>query len=89
MNQQLSMKTLLDSLKEKKIIKTEKVYNSMLKVDRKDFINKDPYEDLPQNINYNATISAPHMHAYALEYLSDYLIPNSHILDIGSGSGYL
>ena len=29
------------------------------------------------------------MHAYALEYLSDYLIPNSHILDIGSGSGYL
>ena len=89
MNQQLSMKTLLDSLKEKKIIKTEKVYNSMLKVDRKDFINKDPYEDLPQNINYNATISAPHMHAYALEYLLDYLIPNSHILDIGSGSGYL
>ena len=89
MNQELSMKTLLDSLKEKKIIKNEKVYNSMLKVDRKDFITKNPYEDLPQTINYNATISAPHMHAYALEYLSDYLTPNSHILDIGSGSGYL
>ena len=89
MNQQLSMKTLLDSLKEKKIIKNEKVYNSMLKVDRKDFTNKNPYEDLPQNINYNATISSPHMHAYALEYLSDYLTPNSQILDIGSGSGYL
>ena len=61
----------------------------MLKVDRKDFTNKNPYEDLPQNINYNSTISSPHMHAYALEYLSDYLKPGNHVLDVGSGSGYL
>ena len=29
------------------------------------------YEDRPQPIGYNATISAPHMHAYALENCLD------------------
>ena len=29
------------------------------------------------------------MHAYALEYLSPYCSDNIHILDVGSGSGYL
>ncbi len=29
------------------------------------------------------------MHAYALEFLKDNLKPNSRVLDIGSGSGYL
>lgn len=43
----------------------------------------------PQSISYNATISAPHMHAYALEYLKDYLKPGGRALDIGAGSGYL
>jgi protein-L-isoaspartate(D-aspartate) O-methyltransferase len=36
-----------------------------------------------------ATISAPHMHAYALELLKKHLKPNCRVLDIGSGSGYL
>ena len=27
------------------------------------------YEDSPQSIDYGATISAPHMHAYCLEWL--------------------
>lgn len=39
--------------------------------------------------SHGATISAPHMHAYALELLRDQLKPGSHILDVGSGSGYL
>lgn len=43
----------------------------------------------PQSIKYQATISAPHMHAYALEYLKDYLKPGNKALDVGFGSGYL
>ena len=61
----------------------------MLKVDRGDFINHHKYYDNPQYVDYNATISAPHMHAHALESLSDYLTPNCHVLDIGSGTGFL
>merc|ERR1711991_1145196 len=37
----------------------------------------------------NQTISAPHMHAYALRYLEPVLKPGKKILDVGSGSGYL
>jgi protein-L-isoaspartate(D-aspartate) O-methyltransferase len=40
-------------------------------------------------VGYNVTISAPHMHAYALEMLRDKLVPGARILDVGSGSGYL
>ncbi|KAI9292079.1 protein-L-isoaspartate O-methyltransferase [Neoconidiobolus thromboides FSU 785] len=61
----------------------------MKRVDRMYFCKKNPYEDSPQVIGFNATISAPHMHAYALESLKDYLNIGSRVLDIGSGSGYL
>lgn len=40
-------------------------------------------------IGHGATISAPHMHAHAAEYLLPYLKPGSKVLDVGSGSGYL
>ena len=45
--------------------------------------------DCPQQIGYRATISAPHMHAAALEWLKDFITPSSTVLDVGSGSGYL
>ena len=83
------MKTLLEQLKLENIIRSQKVFNSMLQVDRADFSSWNPYEDSPQSIGYGATISAPHMHAYALEYLEPYCSENIHILDVGSGSGYL
>ena len=35
------------------------------------------------------TISAPHMHAYALELLEKQLEAGMTALDVGSGSGYL
>ncbi|XP_020285316.1 protein-L-isoaspartate(D-aspartate) O-methyltransferase-like isoform X2 [Pseudomyrmex gracilis] len=47
------------------------------------------YIDSPQVIGYGATISAPHMHAYALELLEDKLHNGARALDVGSGSGYL
>ena len=61
----------------------------MLAVDRKDFCSSEPYRDSPQPIGSNATISAPHMHAYALENLKERLHPGSKVLDVGCGSGYL
>ncbi|NXS04552.1 PIMT methyltransferase, partial [Oxylabes madagascariensis] len=40
-------------------------------------------------LGYKATISAPHMHAHALELLKDQLVEGAKALDVGSGSGYL
>ena len=91
------MKNLIDKLVKDGIIRSDKVYKAMMQVDRGDFIDiRYAYQDRywlfkirPQSINYQATISAPHMHAYALEYLKEYLKPGSKILDVGYGSGYL
>ena len=43
-----------------------------------------------RRIGYNATISAPHMHAHAAEILLSSLSSDGGgaILDVGSGSGY-
>ena len=63
----------------------------MLKVDRGEFYSngQSAYMDSPQSIGYNVTISAPHMHAFCLEWLKDCVKPGSSVLDVGSGSGYL
>ncbi|KAK4153439.1 hypothetical protein C8A00DRAFT_43622 [Chaetomidium leptoderma] len=72
-------------------------------VDRAHYAPSFPYDDSPQPIGHAATISAPHMHASAVENLLPYLTPPSsssnepnaptpahrRVLDIGSGSGYL
>ncbi|KAI6170780.1 Protein-L-isoaspartate O-methyltransferase [Aphelenchoides bicaudatus] len=71
------------------VFSSEKVREVMISVDRADFCSGNPYHDSPQTIGYGATISAPHMHAMALEGLLDVIKPDSHILDVGSGSGYL
>lgn len=44
------------------------------------------YMDAPLGIGYSATISAPHMHAYALELMLDRLRPGAKVLDVGSGT---
>jgi len=77
------------------IIKSDVVAAAMKKVDRANYVLKPDsapefaYEDAPQSIGHGATISAPHMHAYASEYLLSHLKPGSRVLDVGSGSGYL
>ena len=84
-----NMKELCDGLRQQGYIKDDKVFNTMLNVDRRDFCSYNPYRDSPQSINYNVTISAPHMHAYCLNLLKDYLKEGNRALDIGFGSGYL
>ena len=90
------MKGLLLKLNKEGVVNSQIVYNTMMKVDRADFIEKDPYFDNSQYLGYNVVISAPHMHAHALEYLypalnnfQNYKPKNFRFLDIGSGSGYL
>ena len=81
---------LINSLKARKIIISENVYNAMLNVPRHLFlpelnINK-AYTDTPQQIGKGQTISAPHMNAMMCEYLE--IKPKDKILEIGTGSGY-
>ena len=85
----LGNKCLIMHLIQSNYITSEKVAKVMLDVDRNDFAPSNPYADRPQYIGYNVTISAPHMHAFALEYLSNYCTKGAKILDVGSGSGFL
>ncbi|XP_039603439.1 protein-L-isoaspartate(D-aspartate) O-methyltransferase isoform X2 [Polypterus senegalus] len=80
---------LVNNLRKNGIIKSEKVYEVMLATDRAHYAKCNPYMDSPQSIGYQATISAPHMHAYALELLHDQLYEGAKALDVGSGSGIL
>ncbi|KAG9294128.1 hypothetical protein G9A89_021487 [Geosiphon pyriformis] len=84
-----SNEDLVNNLKRAKIINNPRVEEAMKAVDRGNYIDHEPYHDSPQRLGYGATISAPHMHAYALEYLEKYLLPGAKVLDVGSGSGYL
>ncbi|KAL9932095.1 hypothetical protein V8E36_009156 [Tilletia maclaganii] len=86
---------LIANLRKASIIESDAVAEAMGAVDRKNYIPSRPpaatsYADAPQYIEYGATISAPHMHAYALESLAPFLKrPAASVLDVGSGSGYL
>ncbi|KAI9188310.1 hypothetical protein H9P43_002701 [Blastocladiella emersonii ATCC 22665] len=84
---------LVKNLAQGGIIKTSRVEHVMSSVDRALFVPRaklaHAYEDNPLGIGYAATISAPHMHAHALDLLEPYLHEGAHALDVGSGSGYL
>lgn len=84
--------SLIENLFRNSLIKTPRVKEAFLSVDRAHYAPTTPYMDSPQPIGYGATISAPHMHAAAVESLLEYILPNSRpgrVLDVGSGSGYL
>ncbi|PNH02444.1 Protein-L-isoaspartate O-methyltransferase [Tetrabaena socialis] len=90
-----SMSRLLRVLTAEGTIKSEAVAEAMSRVDRAAFVHPahavigEAYADHPLPIGYNQTISAPHMHATALELLQPVLRPGARVLDVGSGSGYL
>ncbi|XP_068109488.1 protein-L-isoaspartate(D-aspartate) O-methyltransferase-like isoform X2 [Hyperolius riggenbachi] len=80
---------LVNNLHKNGVIRSQRVLDIMLQTDRVHYIQNFPYMDSPQSIGYRATISAPHMHAHALELLEDKLVEGATALDVGSGSGYL
>ncbi|XP_077994259.1 protein-L-isoaspartate(D-aspartate) O-methyltransferase-like isoform X3 [Glandiceps talaboti] len=84
-----SHQELIQRLRQNGIIKNDEVFNAMMAVDRGKYSKYNPYMDSPQSIGYAVTISAPHMHAHALEILSEHLMEGKSALDVGSGSGYL
>ena len=46
------------------------------------------YWDRAMGLGFGATISAPRIHAMALELLKDHLTEGKRVLDVGCGSGY-
>ncbi|KAL8057303.1 hypothetical protein ABFX02_04G176000 [Erythranthe guttata] len=84
-------KEMVEHLKSYGVMRSSKVVEVMETIDRALFVpeGSQPYVDSPMQIGYNATISAPHMHAMCLELLENHLKPGMHALDIGSGTGYL
>eukprot|EP00117_Sycon_ciliatum_P018314 scpid72333/ scgid16974/ Protein-L-isoaspartate(D-aspartate) O-methyltransferase; L-isoaspartyl protein carboxyl methyltransferase; Protein L-isoaspartyl/D-aspartyl methyltransferase; Protein-beta-aspartate methyltransferase len=81
---------LIDQLLKHNVVQSKRVEEAMRAIDRGNYVSKTrAYQDAPQTIGYHVTISAPHMHAYALHILEDHLKPGMTALDVGSGSGYL
>lgn len=79
---------LVEHLQQYGVLKSSRVAEVMDSVDRGLFVpsGSPAYVDSPMQIGYNATISAPHMHAMCLELLEEHLQPGMHALDVGSGS---
>lgn len=86
--------SLVTALTRNGILKHRECIDAMRRVDRGNYVPREyatyeAYEDHPLPIGYNATISAPHMHAYALEWARELCSPGAKVLDVGSGTGYL
>lgn len=101
-----TQRNLVEHLRQAQIVKSAAVQATMEAVDRRyympDGYNKNPYADSPQAILKGQTVSAPHMHGYALEEVLPQLLMRQEdilqssdtaqsikILDVGCGSGYL
>ncbi|KAJ6977612.1 protein-L-isoaspartate O-methyltransferase 1-like isoform X1 [Populus alba x Populus x berolinensis] len=84
-------KALVEHLQNYGTISSKKVSEVMETIDRALFVpdGTPAYVDSPMAIGYNATISAPHMHATCLQLLEENLKSGMHVLDVGSGTGYL
>ncbi|KAJ3503152.1 hypothetical protein NM208_g16574 [Fusarium decemcellulare] len=66
---------LIENMWRNGLISDARVKEAFLKVDRAHYAPSSPYEDSPQPIGHSATISAPHMHASAIEHVLSYLVP--------------
>ncbi|KAF6176943.1 hypothetical protein GIB67_027743 [Kingdonia uniflora] len=77
---------LVEKLQRYGIVRSKKIVEVMETIDRGLFVPDvtTAYVDSPMHIGYNATISAPHMHATCLELLEGNLQPGMHALDVGS-----
>ena len=97
-----TQRQLVSNLRQAHIVKSPAVQAVMEAVDRKNYMaegyDRNPYADSPQAIAKGQTISAPHMHSYALEEVLPYLLKRQKdilksgdtthpikILDVGCG----
>ncbi len=83
-------KEMVESLKRRRLIVSEKLHEAMSIIPRHLFIPqnlwKSAYHDSPLGIGEGQTISAPHMNAMMCEYMQ--LKEGHKVLEIGTGSGY-
>lgn len=65
---------LLSNLR-RKLDLSERIAHTLFSLNRSDFVPRglNPYLDIPQPIGFNATISAPHIHAIVLKNLEQKL----------------
>ena len=92
------MEELVKNLKSSGVLKSPKIIEAFLKVDRKDFVPKDmkasAYLDQALSIGHSQTISQPYTVAFMLELLEpkegdpSTSLRASKIMDIGYGSGW-
>ena len=90
---------MVEALWKNGLLKQEAVRDAFLAIDRRWFIPRSipesyaaAYKDIPQQIGYNVTNSAPHMLCIMTEIVVDHAggtLNGKKILDIGSGSGML
>jgi protein-L-isoaspartate(D-aspartate) O-methyltransferase len=66
---------LVENLWTNGMLSSPVVKAAFLRVDRAHYAPRKPYEDSPQSIGHAATISAPHMHANAVESLLPWVLP--------------
>ena len=97
--------SLVDTLASNGLLRSPAVINAFRSLDRAHFmplrvaVEQNPYQDCPQSIGFNVTISAPHMHAMMAELMYTSIFRQTNpgavakhkieVLDVGSGSGYL
>ncbi len=85
----MSWTETIERLKQRGHIRSEKVKEAMLAIDRKNFVpdaGEEAYADRPLPIGSDQTISAPHMVAIMTEACDPQ--PDDRVLEIGTGSGY-
>ncbi len=84
------MEELVENLKGLGVLKSPKIIEAFLKVDRKDFVPKDmqnlAYLDQALSIGHGQTISQPYTVAFMFELLGPKAGDN--IMDVGYGSGW-
>jgi len=86
------LQSMVEELKQKGAIRSLRVEEAMLAVNRAQFCVDgiaNPYEDNPKPIGAGYYTATPNVIARALDVLQDYLKPESKVMYIGEGSGYI